>query len=67
LKKQSQFVPGLVSATSYLKEDYDKIPCGGDVENKAKQSQSFDFAQDRFTRAGCCVMRSMCGFPPARE
>jgi hypothetical protein len=39
LKKQSQFVPGLMGATSYVKEDYDIKPAAGDNENKAKQSQ----------------------------
>jgi hypothetical protein len=39
LKKQSQFEPGLVGATSYLKGDYDRIPLRGAQENKAKQSQ----------------------------
>ena len=35
LKKQSQFVPGLSNATSYLKGDYDKFPAGRAEENKA--------------------------------
>jgi len=39
LKKQSQFVPGLNGATSYIKGDYDKITGRSDDENKAKQSQ----------------------------
>jgi len=39
LKKQSQFVPGLMGANSYLKGDYDKNLLCGDGENKAKQSQ----------------------------
>jgi len=39
LKKQSQFVPGLMGANSYLKGDYDKKPAAGDEENKANQSQ----------------------------
>jgi hypothetical protein len=29
LKKQSQFVPGLIGATSYLKGGYDNIPLRG--------------------------------------
>jgi hypothetical protein len=39
LKKQSQFVSGLIGVTSYLKGDYDRIPLRGAQENKAKQSQ----------------------------
>ena len=39
LKKQSQFVPGLNGATSYLKGDYDKMPAAGEDENKANQTQ----------------------------
>jgi len=39
LKKQSQFVPGLMGATSYAKGDYDEIPLCGAQENKAKQTQ----------------------------
>ena len=41
LKKQSQFVPGLMSVTSYVKGDYDNMPVAGNDENKAKQSQSY--------------------------
>jgi hypothetical protein len=40
LKKQSQFVPGLNGAKSYLKGDYDNNSPAGDEENKAKQSQN---------------------------
>jgi len=40
LKKQTQSVPDLMSATSYEKGDYDNMPAGGVEENKAKQSQS---------------------------
>jgi hypothetical protein len=39
LKKQSQFVPGLSGATSYLKGIYDKTPPYGARKNKAKQIQ----------------------------
>ena len=39
LKKQSQFVPGLIGAKSFVKGYYDKKPAGGTEENKAKQSQ----------------------------
>ena len=39
LKKQSQFVPGVISAKSCLKEDYGNIPVFGAKKNKAKQSQ----------------------------
>jgi len=39
LKKQSQFVAIQVDAKSFANKDYDKIPGGGDGENKAKQSQ----------------------------
>jgi hypothetical protein len=45
LKKQSQFVPGLNGATSYMKGDYDKIPLRGARKNKANQSQSPGFAR----------------------
>jgi hypothetical protein len=41
LKKQSQFVPGLNGATSYLKGDYDRIQLCGAHENKAKQTQYY--------------------------
>jgi len=39
LKKQSQFVPGINGATSYMKGDYDNNPVNGIEENKPKQSQ----------------------------
>ena len=39
LKKQSQFVPSLNGATSYLKGDYGNNSLAGGDENKAKQSQ----------------------------
>ena len=39
LKKQSQLLPELIGATSYIKGDYNNNPAGGDKENKAKQSQ----------------------------
>jgi len=39
LKKQSQFVPGLNGATSYMKGDYDNNSPAGSEENKAKQTQ----------------------------
>ncbi|MHC4204069.1 MAG: hypothetical protein ACYSTT_05420 [Planctomycetota bacterium] len=39
LKKQSQLSVGHISANSLQKGDYDKSPDGGDVENKAKQTQ----------------------------
>ena len=38
LKKQSQFIPGLTGAKSYMKGDYDNIPAGKIEENKAKQA-----------------------------
>jgi hypothetical protein len=41
LKKQSQFVPGLNGATSYLEGDYEKIPPRGAEENKANQACPF--------------------------
>ena len=45
LKKQSQFVPGLIGANAFSKGDYDKNPAGRIEENKAnlslrEQSQS---------------------------
>jgi hypothetical protein len=40
LKKQSQFMPGMTCAKSYLKEAYDNNSPAGDEQNKAKQSQS---------------------------
>ena len=39
LKKQSQFVPGLIDVMSYMKGVYDIIPLCGTQENKANQSQ----------------------------
>ncbi|MGB2864109.1 MAG: hypothetical protein WBC05_12340, partial [Sedimentisphaerales bacterium] len=39
LKKQSQYAPAEVGATSYLKGDYENISAGGAEENKANQSQ----------------------------
>ena len=50
LKKQSQFAPELMGATSFVKGDYDKIPAGGEEENKANQSQSP--APEQTKRAG---------------
>jgi hypothetical protein len=46
LKKQSQFVPGLIGVTSYLKGNYDKYPLFGARKNKpnlslGEQSQSY--------------------------
>ena len=40
LKKQTQFAPAEMVATSFLKRDYDKTPVHGTGENKAKRSQS---------------------------
>jgi hypothetical protein len=37
LKKQSQFVPGLIGATSYLKGNYDKHPIWEARKNKANR------------------------------
>jgi hypothetical protein len=39
LKKQSQFAPGLIGATPFIKGFYDKVSTGGEDENKAKQSE----------------------------
>ena len=39
LKKQSQFVPGQNSTTSYLKGDYENNLASGTNENKANQTQ----------------------------
>ena len=39
LKKQSQSVPGLNGAKSFMKGDYDNMPTRRIEENKAKQSQ----------------------------
>jgi hypothetical protein len=39
LKKQSQFAPALIGATSFVKGDYDNKPACGAEENKANQSQ----------------------------
>jgi hypothetical protein len=39
LKKQSQFVPGLIGVKPFVKGDYDNMPAYGVEENKAKQSQ----------------------------
>ena len=38
LKKQTQFAPAQMGATSYLKGDYDNKPAGGAYENKANPS-----------------------------
>ena len=40
LKKQSQYVPGLMGATSFIKGDYGNNPVHGIGENKPNQSQS---------------------------
>jgi hypothetical protein len=40
LKKQTQFAPALIGATSFVKGDYDNIQVHGIEENKANQSQS---------------------------
>jgi hypothetical protein len=61
LKKQSQFEPGLVGATSYLEGDYDKIPLCGAQENKAKQSQ---FRACPFGKLKACSERSRMGQIP---
>ena len=47
LKKQTQFVPGSMSATPYMKGDYVNISAGGNEENKANQSQYFAPAQQK--------------------
>ena len=39
LKKQSQFVPGRICATSFVKGDYGNIPTPRVEKNKANQSQ----------------------------
>jgi hypothetical protein len=39
LKKQSQISPDEIGVTAFMKGDYNKSPDGGDVENKAKQTQ----------------------------
>jgi hypothetical protein len=39
LKKQSQFVPGLMGVTPFAKGDYGDISVAGIEENKANQSQ----------------------------
>ena len=41
LKKQSQFVPALMGATSIVKKDYGNIPAGVARKNKANQSQFY--------------------------
>ncbi len=40
LKKQTQFDPALMGATSFMEGDYGNMPAGGVEENKANQSQS---------------------------
>jgi hypothetical protein len=40
LKKQSQFVPGLIGATSYLKGDYENSIAGVAIKNKANNRPS---------------------------
>ena len=39
LKKQSQFLPGQIGVTSFVKGDYGNKPACGAEENKANQSQ----------------------------
>jgi hypothetical protein len=39
LKKQNQFAPGSMGATSFMQRDYGNYPAGGVEENKANQSQ----------------------------
>jgi len=39
LKKQTQYAPAEIGATSFLKRDYENNPAGDVEENKAKQSQ----------------------------
>jgi len=41
LKKQSQFTPTLMGATSFIKGNYDNKVNSGAQENKAKQSQFY--------------------------
>jgi len=40
LKKQTQYAPAEMGATSFMKGDYENNPAGRAEENKAKQSQS---------------------------
>ena len=41
LKKQSQFAPAIMGATSFMQGDYGNMSAGGAEENKANQSQSY--------------------------
>ena len=54
LKKQSQFAPALMGATSCVRRDYgDELPAGAGA-NKAKQSQSQESASDKGARKRVC-------------
>jgi len=54
LKKQSQFQNSQNDVSSFVTSKYEKFGDSAAVKNKAKQSQSFDFAQDRFISRGHC-------------
>jgi hypothetical protein len=54
LKKQSQFVPGLIGAKSFLKGDYDNNPAHGAIENKPKRSQFRNHAALKAERGILC-------------
>jgi hypothetical protein len=43
LKKQSQFVPGLIGATSYLKGNYENSTAGVAIKNKPNFTRSAFF------------------------
>jgi hypothetical protein len=42
-----------MGVTPFMRRDYSNKPAAGTNENKVKQSQSFDFAQDRFNSVRC--------------
>jgi len=56
LKKQTQFVPAQMSATSFVKGDYGNKPACGDEKNKAKQSQFLYRQPD----SSFIIMASLC-------
>jgi hypothetical protein len=58
--KQSQFVPGLIGATSYVKGIYDKTPLCEVRKNKAKQSNvlsAVEWANLFVPSSVCCIRR----------
>jgi hypothetical protein len=59
LKKQSQFIGGHNDVKSVLTMVYGDFNGKGQLKNKAKQSQSFDFAQDMFISVQCSAFSGL--------